>query len=120
MKYLFALIAIFTATLASAQITSTGGQVYLHEGDLASYTNPTFCVAPKFSYSAELWIVELEINCGSDLARSVDFVVALRKADIDALTGTGTETGALIDAIEQAVITILEAVPENAAITFAH
>ena len=121
MKGLLIKIAfLLLAFNASAQITSTGGQVYLRDGDLYSLTNPTICVSPNFVYETDSWRIRCNAACGVDSGQNIEFIVTLTATEIDAFTGTGTETGAIIMACELAIIDYLESIAANAAITFSN
>lgn len=121
MKQIFFTLALLCATnLLPAQITSSGGQVYIHTGDLASFTNPSICVLPAYNYISDAWYVRIHVGCGVDSVSPAEFQLTFTTAEIDAFTGTGTETGAVIDAIEQAVIAYLEGITENSGITFSN
>ena len=123
MKKLLISIAITMCSLyAQAQISSTGGQVYLADGALSSYTNPDIYVSPKYNPFVENWVVTCTVTPGgADIVEVVEFTVTFRKGDIDAYTGSGTgDTAKLIHAIEQAVIDYLEGITANSGITFSH
>jgi len=49
MKKILTIAAIFCALSAFGQITSTGGVVYLVEGDIMAYTTPTIIINPTFN-----------------------------------------------------------------------
>lgn len=127
-KILFAIALMCATNLLSAQITSSGGQVYLSEDALASYTNPTICVSPSMDYRTGVWRIKAFVGCvvgGPDSAEypagGVEFAIILTKAEVDAYTASvGTETEAILDVAEQAVIDALEAISLNSGITFSH
>ncbi len=123
MKKILISIAIVLCSLsAQSQITSTGGQVYLSQGALASYANPDIYVSPKYNPFIEYWVVSCTVTPGgADIVEVVEFTVTFRKSDIDAYTGSGTgDTAKLIHAVEQAVIDYLEGISANSGITFSH
>jgi hypothetical protein len=122
MKHIIIILSVLCSLSAQAQISSTGGQVYLADGALSSYTNPDIYVSPKYNPFVENWVVTCTVTPGgADIVEVVEFTVTFRKSDIDAYTGTGTgDTAKLIHAIEQAVIDYLEAISANSGITFSH
>lgn len=115
-------LCLFFANNATAQITSSGGQVYLRDGDISSYTNPYVYVSPQYNPFTETWVVTCTVApivvpaAGREI---IEFRVTLTKAALDAYTGTGSsDTEYLVDAVEQAVIDYLEAITANSGITF--
>lgn len=115
-------LCLFFANNATAQITSSGGQVYLRDGDISSYTNPYVYVSPQYNPFTETWVVTCTVTpivvpaAGREI---IEFRVTLTKAALDAYTGTGSsDTEYLVDAVEQAVIDYLEAITANSGITF--
>jgi hypothetical protein len=121
-KILIAIAIILCSLSAQSQITSTGGQVYLSEGAISSYTNPDIYVSPKYNPFVENWVVTCTVTPGgADIIEVVEFTVTFRKSEIDSYTGTGTgDTAKLIHAIEQAVIDYMEGISANSGITFSH
>ena len=125
-KWIFTVIGyclcLFFANNTVAQISSSGGQVYLRQGDITSYTNPYIYVAPQYNPFSETWVVTCTVApvVASAAGREiVEFRVTLTKTALDAYTGTGSsDTEYLIDAVEQAVIDYLEAITANSGITF--
>lgn len=121
MKNTLIAIALLFAATAQAQISASGGAMYLSDATIASYRNPDIYVAPAYNPFVEQWIVRCTVvDPAIDVQETIEFTVVLRKSDVDAYTGTGTETAALIDAVEQGVIDYLEAIAANSAITFSH
>lgn len=124
-KILFAIALMCATNLLSAQITSSGGQVYLSEESLASYTNPSICVSPAYNYRTGVWVIKVFVGCVPSEG-SVDypnggaeFTLIQTAAEIDAYTPTsGTETEELLDCCEQAVMAYLDAISLNSGITF--
>jgi hypothetical protein len=113
--------AAFAAFASFAQIHSSGGQVYLRDGDISSYTNPDIYVAPKYFFLTDSWSVTCTVVDPSiDIQEIVEFVLPFKSSELDVYTGTGTETASLIDVTEQAVIAYLQSVTANGGITFSH
>ena len=111
--------AAFTALAAFAQIHSSGGQVYVIEGALSSYTNPDIYVEPKYHFRTNSWTVTCTIVDPSiDVQEVVEFTLPFLASEVDAFTGAGTETERIIDVCEQVVIEYLEHISSNSGITF--
>lgn len=114
--------AAFAAFAVSAQIHSSGGQVYLHDGDLSSYTNPDIYVSPRYNFRVNTWtVVCTVVDPSVDVQETVEFVQTYNASDVDAFTpdvSSTTETEKLIDVIEQIVIESLQHVTANSGITF--
>lgn len=125
-KILFAIALLFAAITAKAQITSSGGQVYLADDALLSFTEPNICINPTFSYRTRSWVIRCYVGCSGSpdyeyLAGGQEFTLIFTAAEIDAYTATaGTETEEIVDACEQAVIDYLDAIALNSGITFSH
>ena len=117
-------LCLFFANSAMAQISSSGGHVYLRQGDITSYTNPYVYVSPQYNPFTETWVVTCTVApvvAPADGREIIEFRVTLTKAALDAYTGTGTgDTETVIDAVEQAVIDYLEAIAANSGITFSN
>ena len=73
-----------------------------------------------YNYISDAWHVRIHVGCGVDSVSPSEFQITFTAAEIDAFTGTGTETVALVDAVEQAVIAYLEGITENSGITFSN
>ncbi len=115
-------LCLFFANNATAQIASSGGQVYLRTGDITSYTEPYIYVSPQYNPFTETWVVTCTVApviapaAGREI---IEFRVTFTKTALDAYTGTGsTDTEYIISAVEQAVIDYLEAITANSGITF--
>lgn len=125
-KTLFAIALLFAAITANAQITSSGGQVYLADDALLSFTTPNICINPSFSYRTRSWVIKCYVGCSGSpdfeyLAGGQEFTLIFTAAEIDAYAATaGTETEEIVSVCEQAVIEYLEAITLNSGITFSH
>ena len=111
--------AAFAAVYAFAQINSSGGQVYLRDGDISSYTNPDIYVSPRYHFLTDSWTITCTVvDPTIDIQEIVEFVLPFKSSELDAYTGAGTETASLIDVTEKAVIAYLQSVTANGGITF--
>lgn len=124
-KTLLLLAFCALALIGNAQITSSGGQVYISEDALSSYANPTICINPAFNYRTRSWVVRCYVGCtGSPdyeyLPGGQEFTLTFTAGEIDAYTTSGSETEQSVSACEQAVIAYLDAISLNASITFSH
>jgi len=118
-RLIFAFLVALAVNL-NAQITSTGGQVYLCEDCKASYLNPDIYVAPQyFPNTQNIGIRCIVSDPSIDYNEQAEFLVMATKAELDGLAGTGTgDTEKFISACQKFVTTYLESITANAAITF--
>lgn len=120
-KILFVLALAFACNSAQAQFSyiSTNGPIWLATGDITSYDTPDiYCDARYFTLDA-VWIVTIKIQNTSTTDYVATLDVEFAQATIDALTGSGgTETRLIQNTILQAVVDYLEAITENAGVTF--
>lgn len=116
------IFAAFAAVYAFAQIHSSGGQVYVVDGALSSYTNPDIYVEPKYHFRTNSWTVTCTVVDPSiDVQEVVEFTLPFLASEVDSFTpdaGSVTETEKIIDVCEQAVIEYLEHITANGGITF--
>lgn len=100
-------------------ITTSGGRFVLEEDSQQQFSLSSILCIPKYypvqeTYDVDLWIQDSVST--NNLATSS---MQLTKAEVDAETGSGTgETANWYSALQEAVITKLEAIPDNSAITF--
>jgi hypothetical protein len=122
MKYILLLFMAFSGLCASAQISASGGSVYLQEGGITSYYEPTIYVSPRYDIRAQTWTVKcIMVSTPGTYEDLSEFVLIFTKAQMDAYTGTGTgDTAKMINAAEQAVIAHLAAIDDNTTIIFSH
>ena len=120
MKYILILLIAALSATASAQITSTGGQVYVSDGAILSYTNPDIYVVPTLDeLTMNVSIRCVIVDSSVDIQQVAEFSLICRKDDIDAFTGTGTgDTAKFINAVSQYVKDYLENIAANSGITF--
>lgn len=120
MKYILILLLAALSAPASAQISSTGGQVYVLDGAIQSYTNPDIYVIPTLDqFTLNVSIRCVIVDASVDIQQVAEFSLICRKDDIDAFTGTGTgDTAKFLNAVLQYVKDYLEAIPDNSGITF--
>ena len=122
MKKILIVFGVLLCNLsAQAQFSyiSTNGPIWLVTGDITSYDTPDiYCDARYFTLDA-VWIVTIKIQNTSTTDYVATLDVEFAQATVDALTGSGgTETRLIQNTILQAVVDYLEAITENAAVTF--
>ena len=92
------------------------------EATKKSFNQPDIYVSFSYNVRDESFSVGAAVvKTGGTIEADTEevFYYAISKADVDLLTGTGTgDTEKLHNAIEQALIDILEAIAENSGITF--
>ena len=114
----FALALLSTACFSQISVT---GSVYLHDGDLARYASPDIYVSPQWQPIAENWMVRCTVvDPALANLETIEFYLTVTKATVDAETGTGTETEALIYAVEEVVINYLGGIAANSGTTYSH
>lgn len=122
MKKILSILAFFAfVVMSKAQINSSGGQVYISEDALSSYTNPTICVSPTFDFRVKSWILKCTVGCvGDSYPVGVgELTLIFSDDEIDAYTPTaGTETEEILDVCNQAVKAYFEGISLNSGITF--
>lgn len=109
------------AITAKCQVNSSGGQVYISEDALSSYSNPTTCVSPTFDFRLKSWILRCTVGCvGDSYPVGVgEFTLIYTDDEINAYSTTaGTETDQIIEACNKAVKAYLEGISLNSGITF--
>lgn len=118
MKQIIAFLLLLSCSAASAQISSSGGQVYLRANDAASYFEPTIYVVPTYNDIRETVYLRCFV-ADIDKNEQAEFTILAAKEDVDAFTGAGaTDVAKFFDACLQYVKDYLENIPENSGITF--
>lgn len=121
MKKILCLLAFMAgATIAQAQIATSGGEVYVEEGGTVAYNNPAIFVYPTYDPIGEIYRCKiLFFGTGATTDAKGDFYLNVSKADVDAKTGAGTgETAQMHNAVLQVVVDYFEAITENSGISF--
>jgi hypothetical protein len=120
MRNILFLFLLFSAP-AFGQIT-TDGPTHFTDGTKKSFDTPDIYVSFSYNIKDETFSVGAAVvKTGGTLESDVEevFYYSISKADVDLVTGTGTgDTKKLHNAIEQALIVILESIAENTGITF--
>lgn len=120
MKNKLILLFCCISAFVNAQITSSGGQVYLSEDGKASYLNPDIYVAPQYYPATQNIYIRCIVSDSSiDYNEQAEFALIATKAELDGYTGSGTgDTEKFVSACQKFVVTYLESITANAAITF--
>lgn len=120
MRNILFLFLLFSAP-AFGQIT-TDGDVHFIDATKKSFNQPDIYVSFSYNVRDESFSVGAAVvKTGGSPFTDVEevFYYAIPKADVDIITGTGAgDTKKLHNAIEQALIVILESIAENTGITF--
>lgn len=120
MKNKLILLFCCISAILSAQITSSGGQVYVSIDGKASYLNPDIYVAPVYYPATQNIYIRCIVSDPSiDYNEQAEFSIIATKAELDGYSGTGTgDTAKFISACQKFVSTYLETIPANSGITF--
>jgi len=119
MKKILTIAAIFCALSAFGQITSTGGVVYLVEGDIMAYTTPTIIINPTFNKATDQVLIRAQVCAAATTQAVFETTYVVSRATVDAFAGAGTgETNQFHWCCQLAYIAYLEGIAANSAITF--
>lgn len=100
-------------------ITTSGGRFVLEEDSQQQFSLSNIICSPHYYETTEVFDVDLIIQDSVSTNHILTSSMRVTKAEVDAETGSGTgEVAQWFSALQQAVVTKLEAIPDNSAITF--
>lgn len=101
-------------------ITTSAAPFVLEDGSEQKFDGSSIIVEPSYFTRASAYSVKLRVvNSGSIDVEMRDAYLQISKATVDTFTGTGTgDTAKMLNAVEQAVVDYLEAMPDNSGVTF--
>lgn len=100
-------------------ITTSGGRFVLEAGSQQQFSSSNIICVPRYYELQQSFDVDLWVQDSSTTKHLSNGSMNLTRTEVDAETGSGTgETTQWFRALQEAVITKLEAIPDNSAITF--
>lgn len=100
-------------------ITTSTAPFVVETGADQAFNGSSILVEPSYYFLDQKWRVALRVLSSIDTSEIFRYHMLFTKAEIDAFTGTGTgDTAKAVNAIEQAVVYALEAIADNASVTF--
>lgn len=99
-------------------ITANATYVFF-EGSEVKYGSTSIYVDFKYNNRSETYLCELQaLGAAANAPNIGEYYTTVTKAAVDAKTGTGTETEAVLEAVELVIIDYLDAITENSSVTF--
>lgn len=91
----------------------------LYEGSEVTFSSTSLFVDFTYSNSHETYLCKIiALGAAVNSPEIGSYTYLITKAQVDAKTGSGTETEAALEAVELVIIDYLDAITENSGVTF--